>query len=212
MEFAIVCEPREPGINPRKLRRMGQVPVALYGHKGAESVSLTLSKMTADKMLNAVEVNNTLISVEVPKLSLKFKSLLRDVQTHPWKPELYHLSFFAISGKDSVTTTVPLHFNGEPVGVKFEGGSLDLVLNSLQLQCDPQNIPESIDIDISHLKVGDSIHVGELILPAGVVAVGENDRVVTSILPPAGGSKTSDSNASDTSNTSDDSSAEIETT
>ncbi|NCJ07290.1 50S ribosomal protein L25 [Synechococcales cyanobacterium C] len=204
MEFAIVCEPREPGINPRKLRRMGQIPVVLYGHNGTESVSLMLSKVIADKMLNAVEVNNTLINVEVPKLSLNFKSLLRDVQKHSWKDELHHLSFFAISGKDSVTTTVPLHFIGEPIGVKFEDGSLDLVLNSLQLQCDPQNIPESIDIDISHLKVGDSIHVGELVLPVGVVAIGEDDRVVTSILAPAGGSKPS---ASDHSDHSDDSPA-----
>ncbi len=192
MEFTIECEPRKSEINPRKLRRMGQIPVVLYGHQGAESVSLTLPTVMAEKLLDSVDVNNTLINVKVPELSLDCKSLLRDVQTHPWKPELYHLSFFAIAGQDTVTTTVPLNFIGTPVGVSMENGALDLVLNSLQLQCDPRNIPESIDVDISHLKVGDAIHVDDLILPVGALSVGEKDRVVTSVLPSAVATETSD--------------------
>lgn len=184
MDFTIECDPRKSSINPRQLRRMGQIPVVLYGHKKAESVSLSLSAVLAEKMLNAVEVNNTLITVKVPELSLNCPSLLRDVQTHPWKGNLYHLSFFAISGQDSVTITAPINLIGEPVGVKSESGSLDVVLNALELQCDPQSIPESIEVDISHLKVGDAIHVEDLTLPKGVLSNGEGDRVVVSVLPP----------------------------
>jgi large subunit ribosomal protein L25 len=188
MEFTIECEPRQSGINPRKLRRMGKLPAVLYGHEGTESVSLSLPLTLAERMLSAVEVNNTLINVKVPELSLNCQSLLRDVQTHPWKSDLYHLSFFAISGQDSVTVTVPLNFVGEPVGVKQENGSLDLVLNSLELQCEPQGIPESIEIDISQLNVGDAIHVNELTLPKGVTSSGEGNRVVASVLAPSGSS------------------------
>lgn len=197
MEFSVECEPRKSDINPRKLRRMGQIPVVLYGHKETESVSLTLPTVAAEKMLNAVEINNTLITVKVPELSLDCQSLLREVQTHPWKDNIYHLSFFAISGQDSVTITAPLNFIGEPIGVKNEDGSLDLVLNSLELQCDPQSIPESIEIDISHLKVGDAIHVDELTLPKGVSSTGEEKRVVVSVLPPTTVSEAIDENEED---------------
>jgi large subunit ribosomal protein L25 len=192
MEFTIECEPRPSGINPRKLRRMGKLPAVLYGHEGTESVSLSLPLALAERMLSAVEVNNTLINVKVPELSLNCQSLLRNVQTHPWKSDLYHLSFFAISGQDSVTVTVPLNFVGDPVGVKQENGALDLVLTSLELQCEPQGIPESIEIDISQLKVGDAVHVNELILPKGVTSSGEGDRVVASILAPSGSSTSDD--------------------
>ncbi|PZD71519.1 50S ribosomal protein L25 [Acaryochloris thomasi RCC1774] len=192
MEFTIECEPRQSGVNPRKLRRMGKLPAVLYGHEGTESVSLSLPLAIAERMLTAVEVNNTLITVKVPELSLDCQSLLRDVQTHPWKSSLYHLSFFAIAGQDSVTVTVPLNFVGEPIGVKQDNGSLDLVLTSLELQCEPQSIPESIDIDISGFNIGDAIHVNELSLPKGVTSAGEGNRVVASVLAPAGATVTDD--------------------
>jgi large subunit ribosomal protein L25 len=188
MEFTVECEPRKSDINPRKLRRMGQIPAVLYGHEGTKSVSLSLPEATAAKMLTAVEVNNTLITVNVPELSLNCQSLLRDVQTHPWKAQVYHLSFFAIAGQDSLTVTVPLNFIGEPTGVKIGGGSLDLVLNALELQCEPQSIPEAIDVDITDMKVGDAIHVNELNFPKGVISGGEDDRLVASILAPSGAS------------------------
>ncbi len=197
MEFTVECEPRKSEINPRKLRRMGQIPAVLYGHQGAESVSLTLPTVTAEKMLSAVEVNNTLITVKVPELSLNCQSLLRDVQTHPWKPDLYHLSFFAISGQDSVSITAPLSFVGEPIGVKSENGSLDLVLTSLELQCDPQSIPESIEVDVSDLHIGDAIHVDELKLPKGVSSDGEGKRVVVSVLAPSGSDEADEDGAED---------------
>jgi len=176
---------------------MGQIPVVLYGHKKAESVSLSLSTVHAQKMLNAVEINNTLISVKVPELSLNCLSLLRDVQTHPWKDDLYHLSFFAISGQDTVTITAPINLTGEPVGVTNDNGSLDLVLTSLELQCEPQSIPESIEIDVSSLQVGDAIHVNELSLPKGVAFTGEGERVVLSILAPATVSETDEATGGD---------------
>ncbi|MGF1600617.1 MAG: 50S ribosomal protein L25/general stress protein Ctc [Thermosynechococcaceae cyanobacterium] len=195
MEFTVECEPRKIEINPRKLRRMGQIPAVLYGHEGTESVSLTLPESIAAKMLTAVEVNNTLITVNVPELSLNCQSLLRDVQTHPWKSQVYHLSFFAIAGQDSLTVTVPLNFIGEPVGVKTGGGSLDLSLNALELQCEPQNIPETIDVDITEMKVGDAIHVNELSFPKGVLSGGEDSRLVASILAPSGVSEAEEEEA-----------------
>lgn len=196
MDFTIECEPRKSDINPRQLRRMGLIPVVLYGHKQAESVSLSLESVVAEKMLSIVEANNTLIEVIVPKLSLKCLSLLREIQTHPSKDELYHLSFFAISGQENITVTAPIHLIGEPVGVKNGNGSLDVVLTSLELKCDPQHIPEFIEVNISSLNVGDAIHANDVSLPKGVISEGEADRVVVSVLPSDGSNSASDSESS----------------
>jgi large subunit ribosomal protein L25 len=118
----------------------------------------------------------------VPDLPWSGKALLREVQTHPWRRSIYHLSFFSIGSQSSVEVTVPINFIGEAVGVKTGGGALDTVLTELQVQCDPEAIPETIEVDVTDFQVGDSIHVHELKLPKGVVAVGEPDRVVVSVL------------------------------
>ena len=79
---------------------------------------------------------------------------------------------------------VPLTFVGEAPGVDQGGGALDTVLTELQVQCAPSDIPESIEVDVSGLEIGSSIHVHELALPKGVEVVGEPERVVVSVLPP----------------------------
>jgi large subunit ribosomal protein L25 len=104
------------------------------------------------------------------------------VQTHPWKGYLYHLSFFSIGSHESLQITMPLHFVGESIGVKNSGGILDTVLTELQVQCPPDKIPDFIEVDVSNLDLGDALHVNELALPDGVVAIGEGDRVVVSVI------------------------------
>jgi large subunit ribosomal protein L25 len=158
------------------------MPAVLYGHKGAESVSLTLDAKDAETLVRKASLNNTLIQVKIPDLPWSGKALLREVQTHPWRRSIYHLSFFSIAAQSSVEVTVPINFVGEAIGVKTGGGALDTVLTELQVQCDPEAIPETIEVDVTDFQVGDSVHVNELKLPKGVVAVGEPDRVVVSVL------------------------------
>jgi len=181
MELTVECQKRAPGSKPKALRREGLIPAVLYGHQGAESVSLALSEKEAKTLLKDAVVNNTLIRVKTPGWS--GKALLREVQTHPWKGNLYHLSFFSVAAQESLEVTVPLHFVGEAPGVK-EGGALDTVFTELQVQCAPDNIPESIEVDVSHLNVGDSLHIHELTLPQDVTPLQEPERVVVSVQPP----------------------------
>lgn len=103
------------------------------------------------------------------------------MQTHPWKGNLYHLSFFAVAAHGKITVRVPLHFVGQPAGI-IQGGSLDTVLTELELHCLPGNIPEAIEVDVSHLGINDSLHVKELALPEGVEVMGEPERVVAIVL------------------------------
>jgi large subunit ribosomal protein L25 len=185
MELTVECQKRPEGSKPKALRRSGFVPAVLYGHNGAESVAITIEAKTVQQLLKDGSINNTLIQLNIPDLPWNGKTLLREVQTHPWKGYPYHLSFFSISTQDSVEVEVPLHFVGEAVGVKLEGGILEPIISELQVKCKPDSIPESIEIDISSLHVGQSLHVNELILPDGVKAIGEEERVVVSIASPS---------------------------
>jgi large subunit ribosomal protein L25 len=185
MELTVECQKRAPGSKSNALRRQGMTPAVLYGHKGLESMSLVLPTKAAELLVKKASLNNTLVQVNVAAAdgaAWTGQALLREVQSHPWRGWLYHLSFFAIAGHGNLETRVRLHFVGEAIGVKRDGGSLDTVLTELQVQSPPESIPESIEIDVSQMEVGDALHVHELPLPAGVIAMGEPDRVVVSIL------------------------------
>ena len=184
MDVTVECKKRPEGSKPRALRRSGLIPAVLYGHKGAESVALTLNAKDAELLLKKATVNNTLVQVKIPDLSWTGKALLREVQTHPWKHSLYHLSFFSVAAQDSLEVVVPLHFVGEAVGVKEDGGVLEPVLTELQVQCAPDSIPEAIEVDVSNLKAGDTLRVEELVLPQGVTALNEPDGTVVTIAAP----------------------------
>ena len=187
MELAVECQKRAEGSKPNALRRSGLIPAVLYGHKGAESIALTVKAKTVETLLKKHAVNNTLIDLSIPDLSWTGKTLLREVQVHPWKGFPYHLSFFAVGSQDSLEVELSLHFVGEAVGVKLGGGILDTVLTQIAAKCKPDSIPEAIEIDISNLNVGDALHIHELVLPPGVVALGEPDRVVVTVLGPSSG-------------------------
>ncbi|MEO0986450.1 MAG: 50S ribosomal protein L25/general stress protein Ctc [Cyanobacteria bacterium J06639_14] len=187
MELSIECNKRKENVNPRALRREGLLPAVLYGHNGTESVSLMVNEREAEKLVRAASVNNTLITVKVPDMQWSGKALLREVQAHPWKGSLYHLSFFSIASQDSVEVTVPIHYNGTAKGVKEEGGMLDIMVSELSIRCAPDTIPESLAIDVSSLAVGENLHISDLQLPAGVEAVADTDKTLVMVA----GSRTS---------------------
>ncbi|MFM9267429.1 50S ribosomal protein L25/general stress protein Ctc [Tychonema sp. BBK16] len=189
MQIAVECQKRAEGSKPNALRRSGLIPAVLYGHKGSESISLTIPAKAVETLLKQRVVNNVLIDLDIPEMSWKGKTLLREVQRHPWKGFPYHLSFFAVGSQDSLEVELSLRFIGEAVGVKMGGGLLDTVMMQLAVKCKPDSIPDAIEIDISNLNVGDALHIHELVLPPGVVAVGEPNQVVVSILAGKGSSE-----------------------
>lgn len=182
MEITVECNKRPEGSKPNALRRSGLIPAALYGHKGAESVALTVNAKDAETLLKKATINNTLVQVKIPDISWSGKALVREVQTHPWKKtELYHLSFFSVASQESLNVAVPLHFVGEAVGVKQDSGVLDPVLTELQVQCAPENIPESIEIDVSNMQVGDTLRIEDLVLPPGITPLSEPGETVVTV-------------------------------
>ncbi len=184
MEVTVECQKRPEGSKTKALRRSGEIPANLYGHKGTESISLTINAKVVERLLKKASVNNTLIDLAIGDNSWKGQTLLREVQTHPATGKPYHLSFFAVAGHGKMTVEVPLNFVGDSIGVKQGGGILDTVITQMQLNCLPENIPDTIDIDVTNLNVGDSLHVNEIVLPEGVSFLTESEEVVVSVLPP----------------------------
>ena len=182
MTLTIECKQRPEGSKTKALRRSGQVPANLYGHKGTESVALAMDAKTVENLLRKASINNTLIELKVTDIPWSGKTLLREVQTHPVKDTPYHLSFFAVAGHGETTVEVPLRFVGESIGVKQEGGVLDTALNELQVSCQPDNIPQAIEINISDLHVGNSLHLHEVVLPEGVRIPGDKGLLVVQVL------------------------------
>jgi large subunit ribosomal protein L25 len=182
MELTIECKARDPKAKPNALRRQGLLPAVLYGHQGTESVSLTVDQRDADMLLRKAAVNNTMIDLQIPDMSWNGKALLREVQSHPWKNSVYHLSFFAVKAQDAVEVGVSLNFVGDPVGVRDDGGVLNTEVNEVTVKCKAIDIPESIDVDVSGLAVGDSLTVADLPLPDGAVVAGDQSQVVATVL------------------------------
>jgi large subunit ribosomal protein L25 len=181
VSITVECQKRPEGINPRALRRDGLIPAALYGHKGAESVSLVLKAKEAQTLLKNASVNNTLVDLNIPHLSWSGKALIREVQSHPWKRNIYHLSFFSVSADATVELVVPLNIVGTAVGVKA-GGVMEQMMTELKISCTRDLIPETIDINVDDFDAGSNLHVRELVLPKGVKVLDDSANLIFSIV------------------------------
>lgn len=180
MNFTIDCQAR-PQQTPKAMRRSGMIPVVVYGHNGSESLSLAAESKSIKTLLLSATVNNAQVTVNVKEDGQSYKTLLKEVDTNPLSREVYQVAFFSIEGQKKLTVTVPLTFVGEAKGTTEDNGVLDMVLNSLEVDCRPKAIPEEIVVDVTELKVGDILHVSELVLPKGVVQTGVPERVVASV-------------------------------
>jgi large subunit ribosomal protein L25 len=181
MELTLDCQARPAGSKPNTLRREGSIPAVLYGHEGTESMDISVDSNDVSKLLRSASVNNTLINLNVGK-DWSGKVLLREVQKHPWKGFVYHLSFFSIASQASIEAKVPVKLVGEPVGVKTDGGSMEVETSSIKVRCAPNAIPELIEIDVSEMRVAQVVHVSEVVLPEGVKAVDDPGRVIVAIM------------------------------
>ncbi len=184
MDLTIDCTQRASDEKPKKLRREGTLPAVLYGHDGKNSVALKLSNYEAEALLRKATVNKSVITVNVTDLPWQGKVILREVQKHPWKNKIHHLSFFSISSQSEIEVSMPINFVGEAIGVVNKGGTLDTVITEVQLKCPPDAIPQSLDVDISELDIGDALHIGEIKLPAGATIAADPELLVVSVLAP----------------------------
>ena len=181
-DVVLIAEPRsDRGSGPAgRLRRAGRLPAVVYG-LGGDSAAVTVPAHDLDLIL--AKGVNSLITLRIGgKDEL---ALARQVQRHPVRHELLHVDFVRVSIDVAITADVALVLEGEPVGVR-NGGLLEQQLFSIPVEAKPQDIPGSIELDVSHMDLGDQLRVGELPLPAGVVTTLEADALVAAITIPRG--------------------------
>lgn len=150
----------------RKLRGGGKVPAVCYG-AGEAPIALTIDPSELQKALDPVKGQNTLIHLNMGGKGVPV--MLKDVQRDALRGNVTHVDFVRVRTDQAVRATVPIVITGKPEGVK-SGGTLHQVYRTLTVQCTPDKIPARIEIEVSGLGLGQSIHVGDLKLEAGIQA------------------------------------------
>ncbi len=187
MKFEISAQKREvqgTGAS-RRLRRTGRVPGIIYG--GTEApVNIELNHKDLFHSLRNEKFHASILTLNLNGASQQV--LLRAVNMHPFKMQVQHVDFQRVSKDKKIHMKVPLHFvNAEKSpGVKEQGGIASHVLNELDIVCFPDDLPEFIEVDLSTLTVGHSLHARELALPKGVELAmhkAENPVVATVVIP-----------------------------
>lgn len=167
----------------RKMRQEGKVPAVVYGHD-EETMHLTLDTSEADHLFRRISVDNTIVELEVETQKEPIPTLVREIQTHPWKGSLLHVDFYRIQAGVAVDVDVPVHLVGTPVGVKMGGGILEQIIHDLPMRCIPSMIPEVIDVDVSEMEVNDVIHVSDLDFDEGVEVTVAMDQTICAVSIP----------------------------
>ena len=168
----------------RRLRRADPVPAIIYGgDKPATPITLDHNEIFHALRKEAFHASVLTLNVEGTKETV----LLRDTQMHAYKLQVLHVDFQRVDATHKLHTKVPFHFvNADAApGVKLQGGIVSHVMNEIDVQCLPSQLPEFIEVDLSGLSVGQSIHVSQIKLPAGVEALthGADPVIVTLTLP-----------------------------
>lgn len=171
----------------RRLRRTGFVPGIVYGGKG-EATPVAIEHNPLYHALRAEGFHSSILDMEIG--DARAQVLLRDVQWHPYKPQVLHIDFQRIAADEKITVKVPLHFVNEESApaVKLSAGIIGRVITEVEVSCLPGALPSFIEVDLSHLEAGKSIHLSDIQFPAGVSSVlpsGENPVVVTVTIPGA---------------------------
>jgi len=165
----------------RKLRAARQVPGVIYGHH-REPQAITLDAKELERMLERVSADTTVFDLTIGKDVAR--SLIREVQRHPFKRDILHVDFQELVAGEAVTVDIPIRLVGTPEGVRNEGGTLDQIMRTLSVEVDPANIPHHFDLTVDALKLNQSLHVSDLNIPAGVKVLEEMDATVCVVVPP----------------------------
>lgn len=168
----------------RALRRMGDMPAVLYG-ANIDSMPLSLSIHDMEILLNKVSPSQALLDLQIENGAKDKKTvMIKELQIDPVKFKYLHVDFYEVRMDQQITTTVPVAAVGTSKGVE-EGGILQIIRRELEVNCLPGDIPEQIEIDITELDVGDSLHVEDIQLGEKIEIPYETNFTVLTVVSPA---------------------------
>lgn len=173
----------------RRLRRADKVPAIIYGGTEA-ALSLELEHNKVILLANQEAFYTHILTINVDGKPVQ--ALLKDMQRHPFKPKVLHLDFLRVDATHALHTRIPLHFiNEESAPAVKEGGKVQHLATDVEISCLPQNLPEFIEVDVAKVELGQTLHLSDLKLPAGVTLVelakgADHDQAVVSVTLPRG--------------------------
>lgn len=164
----------------RQLRASGRIPAVLYGH-GRDAESLALGEAELERVLTGIAAESTIIDLSIDGAPTKV--LIREIQRHPYRSKILHVDFYEIHADQTLTLEVPIRLTGVPDGVRNGGGVLDQVLREIEIEVLPANIPEHVDLDVTDLAIGHSLHVGDLTVPNAEILTDPETTICTVVAP-----------------------------
>lgn len=168
----------------KKYRREGIVPGVLYSPHDKENLVLKVRNHELLKILSAKSHGLIDLEIDDGKEKVSRLAIIKDLQYNSLKMQIVHIDFYGVTLKEKLTLEVDIELVGEPIGLE-EGGILQVELRKVEIECLPSQMPDSLKADLSNLKVGDHISVGDMEIPEGVEVLTELDRVVAAVVQPA---------------------------
>ncbi|MCS7199363.1 MAG: 50S ribosomal protein L25/general stress protein Ctc [Caldimicrobium sp.] len=165
----------------KKLRKKGYIPAILYG-KDLESLPFAVLYSEFEKLYNRYKGEAIVYTLEFTDgETFKRQAVLKEFQRHPVTDRFIHLDFQAIEEGETIELEVPIEFVGKPVGLT-KGGILEIMIHELTVECLPKDIPDKIVVDISHLDIGDSLHVKDIKAPLNVKIKDHPEETVVTVV------------------------------
>jgi large subunit ribosomal protein L25 len=183
----------------RRLRHADKFPAVIYGGE-AEPQSLTMDHPEILKVIDDESFYTSILDINIDGKASK--AVVKDIQRHPYKPKVTHMDFQRVSENQTIHMLVPVHLTGaeNAPGVKL-GGQLTHLMNAIDVACKAKDIPEYIELDVSAMNIGDTLHISDLPLPEGVVSVelshGEDHDQPVVAIQKSRGMKSDDEEASE---------------
>jgi large subunit ribosomal protein L25 len=180
-DFKILAKQREGrGKNDaRRTRRDGMVPITVYGG-GAETVAAVAPLRDLAAILRSEAGRNTIFTIEVEGFGVS-EVMFHDRQIDPVKGRLIHADLTRLVKGQKIEVTVPLHLFGEPIGVKEKQGVLEQIIREIEIRCEPREIPDSLEVDVSNLDVHDMLHVSDITVSEAVEILTDADQVIATV-------------------------------
>jgi len=163
----------------RRARRDGMVPITVYGGDGETIAAVAqLSELAA--ILRSESGRNTIFTIDVEGVGTS-EVMFHDRQIDPVKGRLIHADLARLVKGQKIEVTVPLHLVGEPIGVKEKQGVLEQIIREIQIRCEPREIPDSLDLDVSNLDVHELLHVSDIPVGPGVEILTDPEQVIATV-------------------------------
>jgi large subunit ribosomal protein L25 len=163
----------------RRARRDGMVPISIYGGEGGSVAALApLRELAA--ILRSESGRNTIFTLEVDGAGSS-EVMFHERQVDPIRGRLIHADLTRLVKGQKIEVTVPLHLVGEPVGVREEQGVLEQIIREIEIRCEPREIPDVINVDVSGLGVHDALHVSDIVVAEGIEILNAPDAVIATV-------------------------------